>query len=157
MIFLRKFYVSQCRNISQRNPSVLCSRKFLLAKMFMDKKEGEVSRFSFGFFCLTMPKNAVGEHFSLIKISGIEKVWMRGMREYQDFPSKIFLSHIPEKIRGGTLYGVTDFGYRKTLCFRGLCHDFLSKIFSLTVPKPFVEEPFFAVFQKNCANEKVYG
>ena len=50
MIFLRKFYVSQCRNISQRNPSVLCSRKFLLAKMFMDKKEGEVSRFSFGFF-----------------------------------------------------------------------------------------------------------
>ena len=26
---------------------MLCFRKFLLAKMFMDKKEGEVSRFSF--------------------------------------------------------------------------------------------------------------
>ena len=50
MIFLRKFYVSQCRNISQWNPSVLCSREFLLANMFMDKREREVSRFSFDFF-----------------------------------------------------------------------------------------------------------
>ena len=28
------------------------------------------------------------------------------------------------------------------LCFRGLCHHFLSKIFCLTVPKNFVVEPF---------------
>ena len=31
-------------------PSVLCFRKFLLAKMFMDKREGEVSRFSVEIF-----------------------------------------------------------------------------------------------------------
>ena len=28
-------------------------------------------------------------------------------------------------------------------------HDFLSKLFSLTVPKHFIEEPFSAVVQKN--------
>ena len=44
----------------------------------MDKREGEVSRFPSKNFCLTMPKNAVGEPFSLSLISGIEKVWMRG-------------------------------------------------------------------------------
>ena len=31
-------------------PSVLCFRKILLAKMFMDKREGEVSRFSIEIF-----------------------------------------------------------------------------------------------------------
>ena len=39
---------------------MLCFRKFLLTKTFMDKKEGEVSRFSFDFFCLTVPKNNIG-------------------------------------------------------------------------------------------------
>ena len=29
-------------------------------------------------FCLTVPKNFVGEPFSVSSISGIEKVWMRG-------------------------------------------------------------------------------
>ena len=36
-------------------------------------------------------------------------------------------------------------------------HNFLSKIFCLTVPKNFVEEPFCAVFQKISGSEKVYG
>ena len=67
----------------------------MVAKEFMDKREGKVLRFS------------------------VEK----------------FLSHSAEKIRRGTLYGVTDFGYREILCLRGLCHDFSSKFFCLTVPK----------------------
>ena len=46
-IFRRKFFVSQYRNISQRNPSVLCFRKFLVAKKFMDKKGGGGSIESF--------------------------------------------------------------------------------------------------------------
>ena len=33
-------------------------------------------------------------------------------------------------------------GIGKILCFRGLCHDFPSKVFCLTVPKNFVGEPF---------------
>ena len=35
--------------------------------------------------------------------------------------------------------------------------NFPSKKFCLTVPKHFVEEAFFAVYQKNAGNEKVYG
>ena len=57
---------------------MLCFRKYLVAKKFMDKKEGEVTIFSF------------------------EKL----------------LSHSDENIRSGTLYGVTDFRYRKILCLR---------------------------------------
>ena len=40
-----------------------------------------------------------------------------------------FLSHSAENFRRGTFYGVTDFGYRKILCLRGLCHDFSSNFF----------------------------
>ena len=43
----------------------------------MDNRERKVSRFPLKIFCLTVPKNAVGENFSLSLISGIEKVWMR--------------------------------------------------------------------------------
>ena len=74
MIFPRNFFVSQYRNISKRNPSMLCFRKFLVAKKFMDKMEGEISRFPWKMFCLTVPIYAVGEPFSLSLIAGIEKV-----------------------------------------------------------------------------------
>ena len=39
----------------------------------------------------------------------------------------------------------------------GRYQDFLSKLLCLAVPKPFVEEPFFAVFQKFPGSEKVSG
>ena len=94
-----------------------CFRKIVVAINFMDKGEGEVSRFSV-------------EHF---------------------------LSHGDKNFRGGTVYSVTDFRYRKTLCLRGFCHDFPSKNFSLTVPKHFVEEPFCALFQRISGSEKVFG
>ena len=58
------------------------------------------------------------------------------------FSVKIVLFHSTEKFRRGTLYCVTNFGYRKILCFRGLCHDFLSKLFCFTAPKNSVGEPF---------------
>ena len=51
------------------------------------------------------------------------------------FSVKNFLSHSAEKFRSGTLQCVTNFGYRKILWFRELCHDFLSKFLCLTVPK----------------------
>ena len=38
----------------------------------------------------------------------------------------------------------------------GKFHDFFSKFLCLAVPKHFVEEPFYAAFQKNFGNEKVY-
>ena len=58
----------------------------------MDKREGEVSRFSFKTFCLTVPKNAVGESFSLSLISGIEKVWMRGWGGVSRLSVEVFVS-----------------------------------------------------------------
>ena len=73
-----KFFVSQCRKISQRNLFVLCFRNLLVAKKFMDKKGGECQSFLSKFFCLKVPKNFIGEPSSLSLISGIEKVWMRG-------------------------------------------------------------------------------
>ena len=56
---------------------MLCFRKLPVAKKFMDKKDGGVSRFSVNFFCLTVPKNFVGEPFCAVfqKISGSEKVY----------------------------------------------------------------------------------
>ena len=37
------------------------------------------------------------------------------------------------------------------------CHDFLSKVFCLTVPKKTVEDHFCAVFQKISGSERDYG
>ena len=37
----------------------------------------------------------------------------------------------------------------------GGIHNFPSKLICLTVPKHFVEEPFFAVFQTNFCSKKV--
>ena len=62
-IFRRKFFVSQYRNnISLRNPSVLCFGKFPVANKFMDKKGGSIKIFRRK-FCLTVPKDFVGEPF----------------------------------------------------------------------------------------------
>ena len=86
-ISCRRFFVSACRNFSQVNPSVLCFRKFSVAKKFMDKSGG-VSRFSVEHFLLHSAENfRRGEHFSVSLISGMENVWVRG--GYQKFPSKI--------------------------------------------------------------------
>ena len=39
----------------------------------------------------------------------------------------------------------------------GSYQDFPSKLLCLAMPKPFVEEPFFAVFQKFPGSERVSG
>ena len=58
------------------------------------------------------------------------------------FSVGIVLSHSTGTYLRGTLWCVTNFGHRKILCLRGLCHDFRSNCFCLTVPKNFVGEPF---------------
>ena len=77
---------------------MLCFRKFPVAKKFMDKGGGEYQDFPLIFFCLTVPKNVIGEPFSLSLISGIEKIWMtgRGLGECQDFPSKFSCLTVPK-------------------------------------------------------------
>ena len=61
----------------------------------------------------------------------------------------------------GKLLMLINFGYRKSLDKRGVglseYQDSRSKIFCLTVPETFVEDPLWAVFQKVSKSEKVYG
>ena len=76
---------------------MLCFRKFLAAKKFMDKKGGGgPSNLSVDFFCLPVPKQFVEKPFSAVlqKISRSEKVcgkegW-RGIIE--TFRREIFVS-----------------------------------------------------------------
>ena len=98
--------------------------------------------------CLTVPKNFVGQPFRVSLVSSIKNFY--ASEGYVTIFCRNFLSHSAEKFRRGTLLCCVseNFGYRKNLCFRGLCHDFPSKIFCLTVPKNFAGEPFSAVLQK---------
>ena len=67
----------------------------------MDKREGEVSGFSFENFCLTVPKKFVGEPFSVSLISGFEKFY--ASEGYVTIFRRKFLSHSAETFRWGTL------------------------------------------------------
>ena len=120
---------------------------------------GESQDFQSKLFCLKVPKHFVEEPFygMFQKISGSKNVFglERGGNIKISFEK--FLSHSAEKIRRWTLQGVSGCGYRKMLCFRGLCHDFPSKFFCLTAPKRSVEESFYAVYQKVSGSGKVYG
>ena len=100
-IFRRKNFVSQCRNISQRNPSVLCFRKILIGDKFMDKRVGRSAKMFRRKFCLTVQKFFVGEPFRMSLISGIEKFY--AYEGYVTTFRRFFLSHSAEKTRRGTL------------------------------------------------------
>ena len=71
--FLSNFLCLGAGKISYGNPSVLCLRKVLVANNIMDKREGEVSRFSFENFLSNCAKKIVGELLTVSLISGIEK------------------------------------------------------------------------------------
>ena len=47
-----------------------------------------------------MPKTSLGESVTVAIISGIEKVWIRGGGEYQDFPSQNFCLTEPKNFVG---------------------------------------------------------
>ena len=77
------------------------------------------------------------------------------------FSVENFLSHSTETFRRGTFLSCVSENFRKPKILwirrEGEYQDFPSKIFCLTVPKRFVEEPFYAVFQKLSVGEKLYG
>ena len=64
---------------SVEDPAVVCFRKFLVAKKFMDKKKGvgEYQEFPSKGFCLTVPKNLLGEPFYAVfqKFFGSQKTY----------------------------------------------------------------------------------
>ena len=69
----------------------------------MDKGGGEYQEFPSIFFCLTVPKNLVGEPFRAVfqKISSSKSLWKRvGGGEYQEFPSIFFCLTMPKNLVG---------------------------------------------------------
>ena len=139
-----------------RRGTLRCFRKFLVSKNFMLQRV--IARFSVEMFLShSAEKNFVEEHFCGVfqKFPVAKKFMYKREGKYQDFPSKFFCLTVPKYIVGEPLC-FTNFGYRKILCFRGLCHDFLSKFFCLKVTKRnFVEELFCCVFQKFPAAKKI--
>ena len=72
----QRFFCLAVPKILQGNPSVLCFRKILIGYRFMDKRVGgECQDVPSKIFCLTVPKNFVGEPFRMSLISGIEKLY----------------------------------------------------------------------------------
>ena len=53
-----------------------------------------------------------------------------------------YLSHSAENFRKEPFEVSEKLEYRKILCIMGWYHDFPSKVFSFTVPRNFVGEPF---------------
>ena len=80
-------------------------------------------------FCLTVPKNLVEELFCFRKSLVSKNVSDKRRGGYRDFPSKLFCLTLPKNFVGKPLGVSENFWYRKIFCFRGLCHDFLSKFF----------------------------
>ena len=93
--------VLQFRKSLQGNPSRLRFGKIPLAKKFIDKKWGEYQDFPSKVFCLTVPKKAVGESFSLSIISCIEKIWMGGLAGVSRSSVELFLFEQCRKITQG--------------------------------------------------------
>ena len=71
------------------------------SEKFMDKKAGEYQQFLSKIFCLTVPKNFVGEPFSVSLISGIEKIY--ASEGYVTIFCRNFLSRSAKKFRRGNL------------------------------------------------------
>ena len=61
--------------------------------------------------------------------------------EYRNCPSKNFHLAVLKKAVGEA-FSLSFVSRIEKKCFRGLIHDFLSKLFCLTVPEFFVGEPF---------------
>ena len=95
------------------------------------------------FFIITVPKNFVPETFVFQKMSGSEKNLKKyRVREMSHFFVGKYLSHSAENFRKEPFEVSEKLEYRKVLCIMGLCQDFPLKIFSFTVPRNFVGEPF---------------
>ena len=115
---------------------MLCFRKILAAKKFMDKRAGgrEYQKFPSKFFCLTVPKNFVGEPFS-VSLIRVSKNFML-QRVMSRFSVENFLCHSTEPFHRGTLLCCVseNFWQRKSLWIKGR-EGFPSKKFCLTVEK----------------------
>ena len=120
----------------------------------LDRKGRELQGIPSNIFCLTVPKNFVGESFTVALISGSEKVYgQQGGRGVSRFFVEISLSLSPENFRRGILYCCSNVGYRKCLHKKWEYQGFPSEYFCATVPKFFVGGSFVAII---LGTEKVW-
>ena len=83
---------------------MLCFRKVLVAKKFLDKREGEVSRFSLEcIWCHISEKCHRGILFSFINFVYRKNLYERVKVGVSRFSVEIFLSHSSEIFRRATL------------------------------------------------------
>ena len=91
---VEKFLSRSAKNF--RRGTLWCFINFGYRK-FLDKKGGEYQYFSSKIICLRVPKDFVGEHFSVSLISGIQKIYVsEGYVTIFDFQSKLFVSQCPK-------------------------------------------------------------
>ena len=106
-------------------------------------------------FCLKVPRNFVGDSFSVSLNSGAEKVWIRegGLSR---FSVEKYLSHSAENFRGWRESLSVSFilGIDKVWTRGGgrQYQDFPSKFFCLTVPEEFLREHFRVSFISGMGN-----
>ena len=101
-VSVKCFLFLGAENFVGRTTLLCCvSENFWQRKSF--EKEGkECQRFQSKTFCLTVPKNLVGEAFCAVfqKISGMEKVLKKRGKEYKNFQSKVFCLAVPNFLVG---------------------------------------------------------
>ena len=91
---------------------------------------GEYQDFPSKTLCLTVPKNSVGQSFTVALILGNEKVWIR-KGVYQGFPSKILCLTVRKLFVGESFTVALILGIEKFYASEGYVtiFDFLSEIF----------------------------
>ena len=148
------FFVWRYRKSSSGNPSVLCFRKLLVTKSFLDRNGS--SRFSVAVFL-----SHSREKFHRVNLEFFENLLisknfmdMGGGGETSRFSVKNLLFHSAGKILRAPFYCVTSFEYDISLCLKELCHDFLS-VFSFRSTEKLGRETFRAVFHKTSGSEKI--
>ena len=139
--FRRKFFVSQCRKV--RRGILYCCINFAYRKS-LDKR-GEYQDFPSKVFCLTVPKNFVGDSSKVASNSGTEKVWRRGGEGGMKILRRNFFCLTVPKISVGQSFTVPLISDSENVYGQeggGEYQDFPSKVSCLTVLKNFVGETF---------------
>ena len=108
--FSSNFFVSQYRKTLHGNPSVLCFRKFLVAKKFMDKRERGIIKTFLRIFFVSESRKLSSRNPSVFqKVSGTEECQGEERGWVSRFSVKTVLSNSTESFRRRTLLSSTRF------------------------------------------------
>ena len=111
-----------------RRGILYCCINFGYRKSLDKRGGGEYEEFPSEFFCLTLPKNSAGVSFTVALISGVQKVWIRGVGGIKIFHRKFFASQCRKFLYRNPLL-LHYFRVSKSLDKRGGVSRFSVKIF----------------------------